>query len=152
MSSKLTYSQNCRCGEPGCRCNFFCRSIDNGLCDFCVNGWHAYFDHIYYNSDCSMCGMPSYMERAFPKCHGMTEQQAHEWSVETLCAARVKAEVAPNDIVRVEVRASGVRYRLNGETLYDSDSFWFTNLARRLYRHARNAGWLGLFERYENAF
>lgn len=82
--TEMTYSQNCGCSEINCRCTYFCRPIDGGVCDFCANGWHAHFDHIYYGSDCSMCGMPSHMESAFPKRHGMNEKQAYEWGVRML--------------------------------------------------------------------
>lgn len=76
----LVYATNCKCV---CGCVFFCRIIDDGLCDFCAEGHHSLVSHqieavwepggsVKYSMECVHCGMPEYMTGYFnDRCPGV---------------------------------------------------------------------------------
>ena len=66
------YVENCACI---CGCQFFCRPIDKGLCDFCRTGHHPTKAHFFdpeEEYECTFCGIPEPLASAPDNCPRIT--------------------------------------------------------------------------------
>ena len=62
------FTDNCRCE---CGCQFFCRPIDKGVCDYCRTDHHPTKAHFFdpeEEYECTFCEMPQELETTVPRC------------------------------------------------------------------------------------